>query len=103
MHHHPLIEPLLPTPAITALRRRKYFGRFRPSSLLVIHELQRAIKLGTRNARTLSKNKLADNADVDRHLIMRILRNEGLPELLKANAILGVLGSRLGVVKQDQE
>ena len=65
---------------------------------MAVHELQRLIKIHTRNPRSLSKNRLAFKAKIDRHLIMRILSNQGLPDLRKAESIVRVLNHRLAVI-----
>ena len=90
-------EAVLPTPVLSILKRRRSYGQHKPSKMLVLHELQRLIKTNTRNKFKLSKNKLARYAGVDRHLIIRILKNEGVPDLAKVEAILRFLKHRLAV------
>lgn len=63
-----------------------------------MRDAQRVIIRATKNTRILSLNKLAVRAQVDRHLVIRILANASMPDLLKLDAILRVTGNRLGIV-----
>jgi hypothetical protein len=96
-------ESILRTPLMCDLKRRPYWGRFKPSSDSFMRDLQRMIRLKTRSRRICSFNKLAGKAGVDRKLIMRILENKGCPNLSKVSSIAKACGNRLNLVKLETD
>lgn len=85
-------DDLLPTPAISTLRRRKHWDRWRKSDDLELLAVQRLIKRGRRRR---SLNEIARDADVDRNFLIRILEDEGNPAFKKTIAVVKALGYRV--------
>ncbi len=85
-------DDLLPTPAISSLRRRKHWGRWKKSDEPTFQAIQRLLKRG-RGKRSL--NRIAGDAEVDRNFLIRILENRGSPDFKKIIAVVKVLGRRV--------
>jgi len=93
----------LPTPTLGSLRqRRPWLGRQR-ALLPVIRELRRLIAECTRNRRVCSLTRLAVQADVDPHVVRRIMVGREVPRLDRLEAVARQFNLRLGLVPLEAD